>query len=146
MLRNKSGFTLIEVLVSILIIGVSIVGVYTGLVYAESSARIAYHNRSATLQASGWLDRMIYEKKYYSLEQLRSIYAFKTVDILIDEDISENDEHNVKLMGTITFDVNMYNDISTGYSIQLLETKVNVTWRDPASNKQMRITLMERIL
>ncbi|PID28706.1 MAG: hypothetical protein CSB55_04020 [Candidatus Cloacimonadota bacterium] len=137
MLKNKSGFTLIEVLISVLIIGIAITGVYIGMIYAESSARIAYHNRSATLQASGWLDRIVYESNYLTLMQLQAKYGLYTEDIKLSEDVT----------GRISFDMRIINDMSTGFAIDVLVVKVNVLWEEDANdNKRMRITLMEKIL
>ncbi|MDZ4121994.1 MAG: hypothetical protein U1C33_06205, partial [Candidatus Cloacimonadaceae bacterium] len=52
-LQNEKGVTLLEVMVTSIVIVATILSIYIGVVYAEKQVLRNYHDRVATLKASG---------------------------------------------------------------------------------------------
>ncbi len=134
LLLNQKGITLLEVLVTTLIIVGTILSIYIGVVYAEKQVLNNYRDRVALLLASGEMDRQNYLFVFHN----RILEPHPGKQVLID-----NLPRGRKLMGTMSIGIRsnteQYNDKFFPYET----VTVTVRWLDPANKKQRNIVLVE---
>lgn len=133
MLRNENGFTLIEVLISTLVLVASIVTIYIGIVYAERQVLNNYRDRVATLLASGEL-----ELQNYHYNRSNSFRLHSGKDVVID-----NLPKNKVLYGRLTIELKRDTEFSGGTLLSYSYLLVKVAWLDPATRTERYITLRE---
>jgi len=133
-LLSDKGFTLVEVLVSTLVLVVSIITIYIGIVYAESQVTNNYRDRVASLLASGEL-----ELQHYYFVNRGGFNLHHGTDVLI-QDLPRNR----RLMGRMTVDTRQENDNNVaGVALKITVLEVKVEWRDPNTNKLRFIKMRE---
>ena len=132
-LKSEKGFTLIEALVSaIIIVGVT-VAIYTGIMYAENQILQNYRDRVATLLASGEL-----EMQHYYYVQTKTFRPFHDKDVVIDYLGKDK-----ALIAKMTMEIKKGSELATGRVLHFQYLLVSVTWADPQTKKVRYITVRE---
>jgi prepilin-type N-terminal cleavage/methylation domain-containing protein len=132
-LNNEKGVTLLEVLATAIIIGVALISLYTGIMYADKQLQRNYHDRVATLHASGELDWQTY---YYKNYKEFDVYNSKTVviDKLYRGRLLSG---QMKMRLTDTFE----NPFGTVVPYKVLE--ISVSWVEPGDKNTRKIVVRE---
>lgn len=134
LVRSEHGFTLVEVLVSTLVLVVSIITIYIGIVYAESQVTNNYRDRVASLLASGEL-----ELQHYYFVKRGGFNLHNGADVLIQEL-----PRNRRLMGRMTVSTREENDNNVaGVALKITVLEVKVQWRDPQTDELHFIKMRE---
>ncbi len=122
-LFNDKGLSLVEVLAAFLIIVVAIVGIYLGLMYADSQLSRNYHDRVAALLASGECDWQYYNKTFRG-----AVVPFVSKEVLID-DYPGTD--NPPLLGLMRMQLSDEVDVVSGKTLRYQRLLVEVVWDEP---------------
>lgn len=132
LLRAQRGFSLIEVLVTTLVLVVLITTIYMGVVYAEKMVRHNYRHRVATFLASGEI-----EKQYtlYLKENIMRPFSGRTV--IIDQ--TEQSTIRGQISVSVGRDVEFYVTKQYPYTYVIAE----VNWTDPETNKAQKVKIRE---
>ena len=123
LINNNKGLTIIEILAAFLIIVVSVVGIYLGLLYAESQLNRNYHERVAALLASGECDWQFY-----------NLLTFKQVDSFITREVVLNSYEGTgqnPLTGFMTMRIEEGVDLVFGKSLNYVTIIIEVVWNEP---------------
>lgn len=120
-LSSEKGIGLIEIIAGFVIIFISLVGIYIGIVYAESRLQINYHERVAALVASGELDWQY--AHFYSRKRLDYKYPMEVV-------IQENEEYD-DLMGTVYMSAKQNSEYELGAELRYWDVEIVVVWEEP---------------
>ncbi len=132
-LGSQDGFTLIEVIISVVILAMVIVTIYIGIIYAETQILNNYRDRVATLLASGELEMQQY---YYSKVNGFRLHSGK--DVVIDKL-----PKNKVLMGRLTIELKKDTEFAGGQLYDFRYLLVTVRWKDPGTKKERFITMRE---
>lgn len=132
-LGSQDGFTLIEVIISVVILAMVIVTIYIGIIYAETQILNNYRDRVATLLASGELEMQQY---YYSKVNGFRMHSGK--DVVIDKL-----PKNKVLMGRLTIELKKDTEFAGGQLYDFRYLLVTVSWKDPGNKKERFITMRE---
>lgn len=130
---NEQGLTLIEVLISSMVIVVTILTIFIGIVFAEKQLTRNYRDRVATLHASGELDWQYYHKKTYNTFA-SSLNREVTIDRL---------PKNRSLRGRLSTAIKEENELAGGSTMIYDVFTVRVTWTEPGDNKTRFIEMKE---
>jgi hypothetical protein len=132
-LKNENGVTLLEVMATAIIVAVALISIYTGIMYADKQVQRNYHDRVATLYASGELDWQTY---YYK--------NFKQFDLNNGETVVIDKLYRGRLLSgqmrarlTDTFE----NPFGTVVPYKVLE--VSVSWVEPGDRNTRKIVVRE---
>ena len=154
--RNQGGFTLIEVVVSMVILSVGIFGLIktaSSVIYYQDSSRLI---TEATLITTNKIENT---KRYAANEPTGGAYGFNylTTDYLTDESFTEISDQNYRKVETegdftITTNLQVYPSSSTETfddptSIHMLEVLVTTVWTDSrgqSKNVEMASVLHRR--
>ena len=132
-LNNEKGITLLEILATGIIVAVALIGLYTGIIYADKQVQRNYHDRVATLHASGEVDWQLY---YYKNYKTFDLYTGRTV--IIDK-LQKNRVLNglmaVKLTGAL--------ETPLGSNVNFNILEVSVTWTEPGDKTTRKIVIRE---
>ncbi len=132
-LKNENGMTLLEIIATALIVGVAMVGLYLGIIYADKQVQRNYHDRVATLHASGEIDwQYYYRKNYKQFDTFNS----KTVNI----DILARGR---TLTGQMTMKITPQSENSNGTNVDYEMVEVTVKWLEPDETKTRHIVVRE---
>ena len=132
-LKNEKGITLLEILATSIIVAVALISVYIGIIYADKQVQRNYHDRVATLHASGELEWQTYYYKNYKMFDLGTA---KTV--VIDElDKGKLLKGQMTVRTTETFE----NPFGTVVPYNIVE--VTVQWTEPGDRTPRRIVVRE---
>jgi competence protein ComGC len=123
MIKNNKGFTIVEVLAAFLIIVISVVGIYLGLLYAESQLNRNYHERTATLLASGECDW-----QFHNLLTNKQVSSFITKEVVINP---REGTGRLPLKGIMSMRVEEGVDLVFGKSLSYITIIVEVVWNEP---------------
>jgi len=132
-LRNEKGITLLETLATAIIVVVALISIYTGIIYADKQVQRNYHDRVATLHASGELEWQMYHKKNY---KEFDTYGSKTVVI-------DKLYRNAPLNGTMTTKTKETQESVVGVSVPFTIVEVSVTWTEPGDKTPRTIVVRE---
>ena len=132
-LRDEKGITLLEVMATSIIVAVALISIYTGIIYADKQVQRNYHDRVATLHASGELEWQMYHKKNY---KVFDTYNSKTV--LIDKLY-----RNAPLNGTMTTKIKETQESVISVSVPYAIVEVSVTWTEPGDKTPRTIVVRE---
>jgi hypothetical protein len=132
-LRSESGITLLEILATGIIVAVALISIYTGIIYADKQVQRNYHDRVATLYASGELDWQTYYKKNYKVFDVFNYGKPVIIDKL----------KNGNLMGSMTMKVSEQFETPLGVNVTYNVMVVAVTWSEPGDNTTRRIIVRE---
>jgi Tfp pilus assembly protein PilV len=132
-LHNERGTTILETLATTIIISVAMIGLYIGIMYADKQVQRNYHDRIATLLASGELDWQAYYKKNY---KQFSLFTNRTVFIA---NLENGDVLNAKMSTRLEETYESQFGLIIPYSI----LEVSVRWIEPGDNTARRIVVRE---
>lgn len=132
-LRNEQGFTLLEILATAIIVAVSLISLYMGILYADKQLQRNYHDRVATLHASGEIEwQMYYRKNYKEFEE------FSNKVVLIDR-LAENRLLN----GTMSMKVTESQENPFGSGIPYKVLEIRVSWLEPGDRETRTVVVRE---
>lgn len=132
-LRSQNGFTLIEALVTAVVIVGIILAIYTGIIYAENQVTQNYRDRVATLLASGEL-----EMQHFYYVQTKTFRPFNGKDVVVDY-LGKNKA----LTGKMNMDIKRGSELAGGRLLNFNYLVVSVSWVDPKTKKVRSISVRE---
>ncbi len=130
-LSNDKGVTIVEVLISFIIIVIATVGIYLGLLYADSQINRNYHDRVAALLASGECDW-----QFYHVTTFREFDPFLSKNVVIN---SYPDAERPPLAGVMTMEIEENSEIVEGRRVNFKTLKVMVTWDEPLTGQRVMV-------
>ena len=143
--RSQNGFTLIEVVISMLIMSVGLFGLIKGassVIYYQDNSRLV---TEATFKTTNKIENI---KRYATNEPTGGVYGFNylTTDYLTDETYTEVSDQNYRKVETdgdftVTTDLQIYpsgtsETFDEPTSIHMLEVVVNTEWTDSRGNNK----------
>ena len=131
---NNKGLTIVEILAAFLIIVVAVVGIYLGLLYAESQLHRNYHDRVAILLASGECDW-----QFHNLLTYNQIAPFLAREVVLNPRTGTG---RPPLTGMMTMRVEEGSDLVFGRTLTFMTVIVEVTWNEPLLGER-RIVVQE---
>ncbi len=135
-LSNEKGITLLEVMVTAIVIVGTILSIYIGIVYAEKQILRNYRDRVATLLASGEL-----EWQYFHYTNYNGAFApYNNRSVVIDYL-----PKGKQLTGTMTVSVTPTAELYGSLSLPYYAIQATVRWIEPGDNRERSIILREDI-
>ncbi len=135
-LSNEKGITLLEVMVTAIVIVGTILSIYIGIVYAEKQILRNYRDRVATLLASGEL-----EWQYFHYTNYNGAFApFNNRPVVIDYL-----PKGKQLIGSMTVTVLPTAESYGSLSLPYYALTAKVQWIEPGDDKVRNIILREDI-
>ena len=128
---REDGLTLIEVLAASVIIVVAAIGIYIGILYAESQLNRNYHDRVATLLASGECDWQYYRRVYHD-----AFDEFIPREVIIDE--FEGTERQ-PLRGTMSMNLEENVEVVFGRTMRYMTLTVQIVWEEPLAGRRVML-------
>ncbi len=132
-LKNERGITLLEILATAAILVFAITSVYIGIIYAEKQMQRNYHDRIATLLASGELDW----QKYY-LNTYKEFDEFPLRQVLIDRL-----QGGRLLYGKMSIRKIETYEVSVGQTLPYTIIEISVTWNEPGDRAPRKVVVRE---
>ena len=129
---REDGLTLVEVLAASVIIVVAAIGVYIGILYAEAQLNRNYHDRVATLLASGECDWQYYRKVYHD-----AFDEFLPREVVIDE--FEGSAKHQPLRGMMSMELYENVEVVFGRTMRYKELSVQIEWDEPLAGKRVML-------
>jgi len=133
LLCNEQGYTLIEALISSMIIVVIIITIFIGIVFAEKQLSRNYHDRVATLHASGELEWQYYYRKTFNRFNIAGEKNV-TIDLL---------PRNKVLPGKMGIVLTAGEENVGVASMTFSTLEVKVSWTEPGDKKLRTVVLKE---
>lgn len=133
-LSDEKGVTLLEILVTSIVIVATILSIYIGVVYAEKQVLNNYRDRVATLLASGELEWQYFHYHNYN----HTFSTFNNRPVIIDQL-----PKGKKLMGSMSVQVTPLAELYAAQSVPYNNVKVSVSWVDPGTKKPRTVVLIE---
>lgn len=121
---NDKGLSLVEVLVASIIVVMAALGIYVGIIYAESQINRNYHYRVAVLKASGECDWQYYNKAYFDMFD-----GFPSKEVVIND--YKGVDGKSPLMGTMTMEVEQRVERIANRTLPYNSVTVTVVWNEP---------------
>ncbi len=125
--------TLLEVLVTSLIIVFTLMSIYIGVVYAEKTVLQNYRDRAATLLASGELEQIYYNFSTMYNGNPALIPNRYSKDVVIDLL-----PKNKKLTGRLLMEKTFQNEFVSGSMIRAYVVNITIEWKEPTSSMAKR--------
>jgi len=138
LLSNERGVTLLEVLVTTMVLAVMVLTIYIGIQYAEKQSIQNYRNRAATLLASGELERQYFINKYNARQDQDAFQTFTNREVVLDY-IGRNQPLIAKL--SLSRNTSMEFNGAQQYQFHYLVSRVE--WIDPYSGDTHFIQMRE---
>jgi len=125
--------TLVEVLVTSLVIVFTVISIYIGVVFAEKQLTRNYRDRVATLVASGEM-----EWQYYRFRTFNSFDLFGDRQVVID-----HLPRGRILFGRMSVDVQNKYETPLGQYLYYDQVQISVTWNEPLDTRQRKVVIRE---
>jgi prepilin-type N-terminal cleavage/methylation domain-containing protein len=138
LLTNERGVTLLEVLVSALVLAVLVISIYIGIQYAEKQSVLNNRQRAATLLATGELDRQYFYNKYNANQNDLEFMPYGNQEVTIDVL-----ESGAQLTGLQSVSTRRASEFSGAQQYPYTEVITRVEWIDPASGETQYIEMRE---
>lgn len=132
-LKNQDGISLIETIVTMLIMAFALVSIYIGILYAEKQMQRNYHDRVATLAASGELDWQFY---YLSVHKEFDMFSGRAV-------VLDNLARGRTLNGVMSIQRRDTYETPFGTTVPYTPIEAKVTWIEPGDDTQRSIVVRE---
>jgi hypothetical protein len=133
-MNNEKGFTLIDVVISAVIVVASFAALYIAIVYSQKTLVRDSHDRVASLLASGEL-----EWQYYQFNALKRFDEFVTKPVVID---TYPNGHS--LNGAMIFTKPaLESDNALGQLMYHQPIIITVQWSEPGDRRMRSIALRE---
>ena len=133
LLRSEKGMTILEVLVTSLIILFTLMSIYIGVVYAEKTVLQNYRDRVATLLASGELEQIYFDYSTTYNGDPALIPNRSSRDVVIDLL-----PRNKKLQGRLMMEKTYSNEFFSGTMVRAYIVTVTVQWNEPSDKMDRR--------
>ncbi len=133
LLRRQSGITLVEALVLVVVLAVSVLTIYIGIVYAEKMITRNYRDRVATLLVTGEL-----EMEYYRHSRSKPFELQVNKAYVLDD----RDPDNV-LWGYMTIEKKSGQESSNEQLLSFVYLEATFRWIDPSTKKSRFIRMRE---
>jgi len=132
-LNNARGVTLLETLATAAILAFAMISIYTGIIYADKQIQRNYHDRLATLIASGEMDW-----QYYNL------YAYKDFAIVPARTVVlDNLARGRSLYAQVSVSKTETFESPFGLYVPYKILEVAVKWTEPGDKTQRKIVVRE---
>ncbi len=133
LLRRQSGITLLETLAVMVVLVVTLLTVYIGVVYAERQLLTNYRDRVATLLITGEL-----EMEYLRHSRSKPFQLQSNKEYIIDD-------HNPNriLRGRMTIESHRAQESSNEQLLKYIYLEATLSWTDPGSQRERHITMRE---
>ncbi len=132
-LYDEQGMTLLEILATLIIVAFAMISIYTGILYAEKQVQRNYHDRVATLHASGELDWQTYYKKNY-----KEFDLFSNRTVVIDRL-----NRGRLLTGIMSTRLSETFENAFGMVVPYSALEITVKWQEPGDNTARSIVVRE---
>ena len=124
-MNNEKGFTLIDVVISAVIIAASMAAFYIAIVYCEKVLTRDSHDRTASLLASGEL-----EWQFYQFNELKRFDEFRPRSVVID-----TYPQGGQLEGIMSFSApDQVSDNALGQIMYAQPIIITVKWSEPGDS------------
>jgi prepilin-type N-terminal cleavage/methylation domain-containing protein len=138
LLSNERGVTLLEILVTTIVLSVLVLTIYIGIEYAEKQSIQNYRNRAASLIVSGELERQYFINKFNARQDQNRFQVFNNREVVLDY-IGRNQpllaKHSVRRQSGTEFNG------AQQYEFNYITSRVE--WIDPFSGKTHFIQMRE---
>lgn len=140
LLKDERGVTLIEVLITALVLVVLVLAVYIGIMYAEKQATLNHQYRAATNIATGELDKQYFFNRYNADQSNQVLLPFSNRPVVI---MNMDDDGDETLNGNLTVMVtDMVERIGeNGYPFKRVVAKVE--WQYPTRKDKHTVVMEE---
>lgn len=138
LLYSERGVTLLEVLVTTLVLALMAVTVYIGIEYAEKMSVQNYRKRKAIMVASGELERQYFLNKYNGRQDQEYFQVFSNQEFVLD-----HIKKNVPLLAKLSVSRTRNTEFNGAEQYAYNAIVATVEWIDPASQKPLEIKLRE---
>ncbi len=133
-MNNEKGFTLLDVVISAVIIAASFAALYIAIVYCQKTLVRNSHDRIASLLASGEL-----EWQFYQFTALKDFDSFVTKPVVID-----TYPNGDQLTGTMIFGKPALEaDNALGQLMYHQPIIITVEWMEPGDRRIRSVALRE---
>ncbi|HNW99913.1 MAG TPA: hypothetical protein PLE74_00250 [Candidatus Cloacimonadota bacterium] len=133
-MNNEKGFTLLDVILSAVIVVASFAALYIAIVYSQKTLVRNSHDRVATLIASGEL-----EWQYYMFNALKNFDEFNWMPVVID-----TYPNGHQLIGKMLFSKpNIQSDNALGQLMYHQPIIITVQWTEPGDRRLRSVALRE---
>ena len=132
-LKNQQGITLLETMATVAIMAFALVSIYMGILYAEKQMQRNYHDRVATLAASGEVEWQFYYYKNY-----------KTFDLFSNRKVVlDNLARGKTLNGSLSVSIVETDESPFGVNVPFTILEAKVTWQEPGDKTTRSIVVRE---
>lgn len=132
-LKNQKGMTLIEAMAMAAIMAVAMLSLYAGIIYANKQVERNYHDRVATLYASGELDWQTYYRRNY-----------KEFDLFSNRPIVLDTFNKGKLLnGYMSTQLSNTFETQEGTILPYSILEISVYWTEPGDKTPRKIVVRE---
>lgn len=138
LLNNERGVTLLEILVTVAVLSVLVITVYIGIQFAERQSVQNYRLRSATLLATGELDKQYFINKYHTNQNDLEFRPFNNREVAID--VLKNGQ---ALIATQSVTIFRASEFSGANQYPYTEVKCKIEWEDPGSGDTKYVEMRE---
>lgn len=138
LLSSERGVTLLEVLVTTLVLALMVITVYIGIVYAEKMSVQNFRKRKAIMMASGELERQYFVNKYNGRQDQEQFQVFSNREFILDYI-----KKDVPLMAKLSVSRTRNTEFNGAEQYAYNAIVATVEWIDPASRKPLDIKLRE---
>jgi len=132
-LNNQNGITLIDVMATTAIMAFALISIYMGIMYAEKQMQRNYHDRVATLAASGELEWQFYYKESYKTFDLFSGRAV----------VLDNLARGRTLNGSLSVRKSDTYESPFGVNVPFQVLEATVAWQEPGDKTTRSVVVRE---
>lgn len=127
-LDSEKGFGLIHVLASLLIVSVSLIGLFISINFARNRANENYHFRSALLSASSKMEYVKFVNRDMKSPEISSLPAVFFTPVVLDEC-----DDQPALTATVSIDKTFHVDIKVAPYVGYDTIIIQLTWKEPTN-------------
>lgn len=138
LLSNERGVTLLEILVTTIVLAVLVLTVYIGIQYAEKQSVQNYRNRVASLMVSGELERQYFINKFNARQDQNRFEIYGNREVVLDYV-----GRNQPLIAKQSVGRQMGTEFNGAQQYQFNYITARVEWIDPFSGKTHYIQMRE---
>lgn len=138
LLNNERGVTLLEILVTTMVLAVLVLTIYIGIQYAEKSSTQNYRNRAASLLASGELERQYFINKFNARGDQNRFEVFSGREVVLDY-IKKGEP----LLAKLSLSRNTGTEFNGAQQYEFNYLIARVEWEDPSTGKVHFIQMRE---
>lgn len=138
LLRSERGVTLIELLVTVVVLAVLVISVYIGIQFAERQSVQNYRQRAAVLLATGELDKQYFINKYHTNRNDLEFRPYGPREVTLD--VLANGKPLIAHQSVRTHRASEYNGAQ---QYPYTEVVTRVEWEDPYDGEIKYVEMRE---